>query len=280
MVLVHGVARRIGAAACTVSLTALCLGATAPASLADDRERPGKHGKQSAEKLAKHRGEPATHAKKAKPAKAKKSKAGKAKKPGQRKTTTAALVAKPHQAAKPAKAERQARIKLDDLLLPDQLGDGADEPVRRPSSLVAPAPVVLKQAKVDTGSAPSVSAESLLDLTSVSPVAARNVLAPRRLASSQVSVGQVSVARAADARAATARRASSVAPVAAPVQVVNRAVPPIGAWPGGPVSWPSGTADLPLSIALGGLILALAAARGVSRMRHPQTDDPDLSFPT
>ena len=65
----------------------------------------------------------------------------------------------------------------------------------------------------------------------------------------------------------------------APVQTVSRALPRIGAWPAGPGAMTKTGTDLPLSLALGGLLLALAAARGVAGMRHPKSDDDGhLSF--
>jgi hypothetical protein len=121
----------------------------------------------------------------------------------------------------------------------------------------------------------------LLDVTTVSPVATRTVLAPRRLASAPSrSLGQVAATRAVAAKSGTTRAAASLRRAAAPGQLVNRDVPRIGDWPTGPVSLSSSTTGLPLAVALGGLVLALAAARGVARMRHPRTDDPDLSFPS
>jgi hypothetical protein len=111
---------------------------------------------------------------------------------------------------------------------------------------------------------PGITAQSLLDIGTAAAAAPRHVLAVRTVATTRVLVVQR------NSRSATVR-------VQAP-QAVSKELPRIGAWPAGPSTLTSARADLPLSLALGGLLLALAAARGVARMRHPRTDDSHLSF--
>lgn len=287
MLELQGVARRTGAGLCTLTLVGLCLGATAPASFAAERAKPAKHEDNQAKQAAPTEATPA----KAKPAKAEPAPA----KPAKHRSAQHAAHRVKHR-----EVVRSAPIKLDDLLLPGALaGAAATDPLlRRPSALLvvpavavpeasvpaATAPlvtapvisVVVKKApntKAARSSSPTVSAEALLDVTTVSPVAARTVLAPRRLAIGPGhSLVQVTSARAVRAAAAAVTRA------AAPAQVVNRELSHVGAWPAGPVSLRNQANGLPMAVALGGLVLALAAARGVSRMRQPRTDDPDLNF--
>ncbi|MBA2323468.1 MAG: hypothetical protein H0V92_05415, partial [Pseudonocardiales bacterium] len=202
MLELSGVARRVGAAVCTLTLTGLCLGATAPASHADEHGKNSKNAETPATHVAP--AAPAAPARKASPAKvAKKAPAAKAK-PSSR---PASGNAKPRQAQHPqgkpateagpaAAPAKTARIQLDDLLLPGALSVAATDPlVRRPSALVvtplvqpvAPVPettssVILTKTKGKAGTGgtagtQTVSAAALLDVRAFSPTAVRTGIA-------------------------------------------------------------------------------------------------------
>jgi hypothetical protein len=302
-------AKRLGAVACSLTLGVLALGVTAPASYADQRHKPAKPAKHDSQPAvrhvsqagslghvsAKHHASPAALVLQRRAAKPRNLHAA----------TPAIPTVRP---AIPAPKRSHVKIRLTDVLLPGLLGEdtsssakaeGTGSSAKHSSVLlgsrllsetpavVAPtvvAPTVVAPAVVAPETAPvpavvpsvvvkratrplrpAVTAESLLDVTPVTP---RRALAARQL-SPRTLVAQTNSRPA----------AAPVHRPAAPLQTVSKELPRIGAWLPGPGSMTKTGTDLPLSLALGGLLLALAAARGVAGMRHPRSeDDGHLTF--
>ncbi|MCW2545470.1 MAG: hypothetical protein JWM40_3022 [Frankiales bacterium] len=284
-----GSARRLGAATCSVLVAGLALGATAPASYADQRHKPTKHLSNATARQVGHR----HHVSPVLPVAPVVVHVRHVAKPRNPHAATPAIpTVRP---AIPAPKRPHLKIKLNDVLLPGLLGQdatvtsGSTSTSTKHSSVLfgsrlatgttavsapvaavpetAPAAAVVPSVVVEraTRLRPAVTAQALLDLTSVAPATPRRVLAARQLVITRAPVVQAS--------------SRSLAVPARATQVISRELPRIGAWPAGPSAMTNTGADLPLSIALGGLLLALAAARGVAGMRHPRSDDDgDLTF--
>ena len=302
----RGLARRTGAVLCVSGIATLALGATASASFADHRDHPAKQGKHSshpharqdvprhvttASVVANHHAAKThaanTRATKTHAAKPRNARAAQPAIPSDRPAIPAAK--RPHVTGK--------TIKLTDVLLPDLLGQtGSSTTTTKRASVLLGArltPAVVTPAVVTHTVTPSVTHTVTPPVTAtvtvprvavpsvlvrqvpraVAPAAAVNAqsllnISPVRQVSRSLGVQGISTLHAA------ARPARHLA-----VQAVSRELPRIGQWPSGPSALINTGADLPLSVALGGLVLALAAARGVAQMRHQRSeDDAELTF--
>ena len=296
-------ARRLGAMACSLTMGLLALGATAPASYADQPRKPAetskhaehsegsKHTEQSKRSEVKAPIRTAVHPHRATPAAVEHK--GRA---VRQRTPHAAKQAVPTvRPAIPASKRSHVTVKLIDVLLPGLLGEGSGSAAqladtgsaaKRASALIgsrlpsetpvvstpsvavpeaAPAPVVVPSVvlRPATGELrPVIPAATLLDVTLVTPGSPQGVLAARKVST-----------RSLAAQGSSRRASASVHAAQGPTQVIRKELPRVGVWPSGPGALTRTGADLPLSLALGGLLLALAAARGVARMRHPRSDD-------
>lgn len=251
----RGTGTAVGASSCSLALAALLLGTTAtPALAAPDKHHAAKH------HAAKH------HAAKHHAAKHHRAKPHAAK-------PHAATPRNPHAAlpAVPAaKDEQTSPVRRGSLVLGGQLPltvttaelpPGVTAPELAAPEVVVPS-VVVRQ---PPGQLRHVAAEALLDVTAVTPAAAHRTVVLRHSATGAGGTVVVGSHRHA---------------VAAESPLVTRTLPRIGSWPSGASGFAPAASDAPLSLALGGLLLALAAARGVARVRHARPEDPDLTFGT